>query len=85
MSTVIDLTETRRIKQERCTLYSDAARDLMRVVETYRHKLDKKYMAFLFAMALADLAMRYSGAQQQTGQAFLDEVMTTVRQLHGAN
>ncbi len=84
MNTVIDLTETRRVRQERCTLYSDAARDLMRVIETYRHRLDKKYMAFLLAMAVADLALRFSGDQPGSGKAFLEEVVNTARQLHGA-
>jgi hypothetical protein len=83
MDSIIDLTKSRKARQERGESFRAAAGDLLLLLERQRQNLSEEYMTFLIAMAVSDQAIHYAGLAQspKAGQHFIDHLFTTARQI----
>jgi hypothetical protein len=86
MDSVVDLAKSRQARNEKNEHVREASQDLLALLDHHRRHLPEEFMAFLLAMAISDQAIQLTEAQgeRQTGQAFLDEVFSTARQLYEA-
>ena len=82
---VVDLAETRRSKRDRIRLHREASRSVLGVIEQYRIALGPKYLAFLMAAAMAEQAHLTSPQNIQAGEAWMEEVFLTARQLYAGH
>lgn len=86
MDSVVDLAKSRQARNEKNEHVREASQDLLALLDHHRRQLPEEFMAFLLAMAISDQAIQLTDAQgeRQDGQAFLDEVFSTARQLYEA-
>jgi hypothetical protein len=87
MDGVVDLAESRKAKSEKSEQFRDAARDLLILLERQRHHISEEFMTFLIAMAVSDQALHYANTagHQNAGHQFLNNLITTARQLFEAH
>ncbi len=86
MDSVVDLAKSRQARNEKNENVREASQDLLALLDHHRRQLPEEFMAFLLAMAISDQAIQLTDAQgdRQDGQAFLEEVFSTARQLYEA-
>lgn len=86
MDSVVDLAKSRQARHEKNENVREASQDLLALLDHHRRQLPEEFMAFLLAMAISDQAIQLTDAQgdRQDGQAFLEEVFSTARQLYEA-
>lgn len=86
MDSVVDLAKSRQARNEKNESVREASQDLLALLDHHRSQLPEEFLAFLMAMALSDQAIQMTNASgdRQAGQAFLDEVAMTARQLFEA-
>lgn len=86
MDSVVDLAKSRQARNEKNEHVREASQDLLALLDHHRRHLPEEFLAFLLAMAISDQAIQLTESQgdRQSGQAFMEEVFSTARQLFEA-
>lgn len=82
MDSIINLAQSRKARQERGEQLSNAASDLLALLNRQRESISEEFMTFLVAMAVSDQAIQYAKAgDRSSGSQFIEQLFTTAQQL----
>lgn len=83
MERVIDINQSRQVRQDRQEQFKCATEDLMDLLEKYRKTIPEEFMTFLLALAVSEQAIFYANEANspQAGQFFLEHLAHTAEQL----
>jgi hypothetical protein len=86
MDSIVDLAKSRQARNEKNEQVREASQDILALLDHHREQLPQEFLAFLLAMAMSDQAIQLtdSTGDRQAGQAFIEEVFMTARQLFDA-
>jgi chorismate mutase len=83
MERIIDLNQSRQVRQDRQEQFRSATEDLMDLLEKYRNTIPEEFMTFLLALAVSEQAIYYANKANtaKAGQFFLEHLSHTAEQL----